>query len=184
MICISVQAWSWFRLSVRRLWNDLNSNKRHNTPHSNRYEVSRYKMYLSAYIYTKVSVVPIVLLFENFHIFWQGLAKNTFTICNVIRSRPKDKTKVKNVFNPDNTHIGYCVPGYDTIPFRFFVSFSICINLRFIEVYWYSCNRIRLGFYIILNYGSCWYCLTYKTKIPHQNRCFDRVLDSQYWLRI
>ena len=106
--------WSWFRLSVRRLWNDLNSNKRHNTPHSNRYGVSRYRMYLSAYIYTKVSVVPTVLLFENFHIFWQGLAKNTFTICNVRRSRPKDKTKVKNVFNPDNTHIGYCVPGYDT----------------------------------------------------------------------
>ena len=47
----------------------------------------------------------------------------------------KAVAKVKNVFVPDNTHIGYCVPGYDTIQFRFFVSFSICINLRFIEVY-------------------------------------------------
>ena len=86
--------------------------KRHNTPHSDRYGVSRHRTYLSSLIYTKVSVVPSRPFDqENFHIFNQGLAKNTFTICNVRRSRPKDRTKVKNVFNPDNTHIGYCVSG-------------------------------------------------------------------------
>ena len=51
-----------FRLSVRRLWKDLTRYKRHNTPHSDRYGISGHRMCPSTGIYTKVSVVRIVLL--------------------------------------------------------------------------------------------------------------------------
>ena len=33
--------------------------------------------------------------FENYHIFIRGLAKNTFTICNIKRLKPNDLTKVE-----------------------------------------------------------------------------------------
>ena len=32
-INIKKKVWSWFRLSLRRLWNDPNENKRYNAPH-------------------------------------------------------------------------------------------------------------------------------------------------------
>ncbi len=51
-----------FRLSVRRLWKDPEQDKRHNTPHSDRYGISRYRMHPATGIYTKVSVVPYRLL--------------------------------------------------------------------------------------------------------------------------
>ena len=80
-----------FRLSYRRLWKDLIGNKRHNTPHSDRYGVRVRRTRPATGIYTKVSVVPFRPYDqENFHIFNKGLAKNTFTICN---ARTKCKAK-------------------------------------------------------------------------------------------
>ena len=49
-----------FRLSVRRLWKDPEQDKRHNTPHSDRYGISGHRMCPSTGIYTKVSVVRTV----------------------------------------------------------------------------------------------------------------------------
>ena len=64
--------------------------RRHNTPHSDRYGVRVRRKRPAACIYTKVSVVPFRPYDqENFHIFNKGLAKNTFTICNAKRlNRP------------------------------------------------------------------------------------------------
>jgi len=54
--------------------------RRHNTPHSNRYGVRVRRMRPATGIYTKVSVVPFRPYDqENFHIFNKGLAINTFT---------------------------------------------------------------------------------------------------------
>ena len=86
--------------------------RRHNTPHSNRYGISGHRMCPSTSIYTKVSVVPFRPFDqENFHIFNQGLAKNTFTICNVRWRQPNDATNVAKLFQTDNTHKGYCKIG-------------------------------------------------------------------------
>ena len=51
------KVWSWFRLSCWRLWKDPVEDKRHNTPHSNRYGISGCRMHPTTCIYTKVSVV-------------------------------------------------------------------------------------------------------------------------------
>ena len=59
-----------FRLSNRRLWKDLIGDKRHNTPHSDRYGISETQNASTTSIYTKVSVVPYHPPYkENFHIF-------------------------------------------------------------------------------------------------------------------
>ena len=51
-----------FRLSVRRLWKDPAIDKRHNTPHSDRYGVRVRRTRPATGIYTKVSVVRLVLI--------------------------------------------------------------------------------------------------------------------------
>ena len=47
-----------FRLSIGRLWKDPVEEKRHNTPHSDRYGVRVRRTRPATGIYTKVSVVP------------------------------------------------------------------------------------------------------------------------------
>ena len=44
--------------------------------------------------------------FENFHIFYLGFAKNTFTICNVRRQKPRDPTNIRKSFNKRTTLTG------------------------------------------------------------------------------
>ena len=43
---------------------------------------------------------------ENYHIFSRGLAKNTFTICNVRRQKPRDPTNVRKSFYKRTTLTG------------------------------------------------------------------------------
>ena len=43
---------------------------------------------------------------ENYHIFYLGLAKNTFTICNVRRQKPDDDTNVGKSFYKRTTLTG------------------------------------------------------------------------------
>ena len=62
------------------LWKDPVRNKRHNTPHSDRYGILETQNAQTTIIYTKVSVVSYhPSNKENFHIFIKGLAKNTYT---------------------------------------------------------------------------------------------------------
>ena len=81
--------------------------RRHNTPHSDRYGVRVRRTRPATGIYTKVSVVPFRPYDqENFHIFRKGLAKNTFTICNVRRQKQPDSTNVRKSFYKRTTLTG------------------------------------------------------------------------------
>ena len=75
-----------FRLSYRRLWKDLVENKRHNTPHSDRYGVRVRRTRPATGIYTKVSVVRAILLIKKTTTFSRkDLRKTLSQICNVKR---------------------------------------------------------------------------------------------------
>ena len=81
--------------------------RRHKTPHSDRYGVRVRRTRPATGIYTKVSVVPFRPYDqENFHIFRKGLAKNTFTICNVRRQKPPDSTNLRKSFYKQTTLTG------------------------------------------------------------------------------
>ena len=84
-----------FRLSNRRLWYDLNSNKRHNTPHSDRYGILETQNAPTTSIYTKVSVVPYrpaIMKTTTFSV--EDLRKTLSQICNVKGITPLDTTKL------------------------------------------------------------------------------------------
>ena len=68
-----------FRLSSRRLWKDLEENKRYNAPHLDSMRCM-HKKYAQPHSYTRNECYSFVLSYENFHIFYLGLRKH-FQIC-------------------------------------------------------------------------------------------------------
>ena len=95
-----------FRLSVRRLWKDLTRYKRHNTPHSDRYGISGHRMYPSTGIYTKVSVVRIVLLVLKTSTFSNKDSRKTLSQYVMTISYTDYQCKCKNFSFTNNTHKG------------------------------------------------------------------------------
>ena len=95
-----------FRLSIGRLWKDPVEEKRHNTPHSDRYGVRVRRTPPATGIYTKVSVVPYHPFYKKTSTFSiKDLRKTLSQICNVKGITPLDTTKL-SIFQKRTTLTG------------------------------------------------------------------------------
>ena len=104
-----------FRLSKWRLWKDPVENKRHNTPHSDRYGISGHRMCPSTSIYTKVSVVPCHPFYKKTSTFSFKDLRKTLSQ-NVMSNRINSwHYKCRKFFLEKQHSLGYCVIQYSEL---------------------------------------------------------------------
>ena len=132
-----VQAWSRFRLSQRRLWNDPSGNKRCNTPHLMDMGYSDAES-AAAMIQTRMSTVRCPLLLKIATFSLKGVRKNTFSMSAAVLA-DVGNDKVRNYFSLEQHSMGYRRINLGGIGFRVFLrvenvqkrNWSLPLRLRF-----------------------------------------------------
>ena len=88
-------------------------NKRYNAPHLDSMGICT--DCAQPHSYTRNECCSLSLHSENFHIFYSGLAKNTF---NMSATPQNSTTKLSKIFRTNNTLAGHCSPTIEKIASR------------------------------------------------------------------